>query len=122
MLEYFKRRIAAFKYSFDGVKDLVRNHPHAHIHAFASFVVIALGWNLEVSRNDWVVLTICIGIVWTAEAFNTSIEYLTDLVSPNYHPLAGKVKDMASAAVLLAAIASAIAGSLIFWPYLQAFL
>lgn len=117
MKEYLRKRIAAFSYSFKGLAELLTNHPHIHVHAMASVVVVGLGWWLEVDRMEWAVLALCIGCVWTAEAFNSSIELLTDLVSPDYHPLAGKVKDVASAAVLLICIAAAIVGALIFVPH-----
>lgn len=120
ILEYLRRRIAAFGYAFKGLADLLRYHPHIHIHAVATVVVCAAATYLGFARADWIVLWLCIGAVWTAEAFNTSIEYLTDLVSPDYHPLAGKVKDVASAAVLLTCFAVTIVGILLFWPYLFA--
>lgn len=118
MRTYLKKRIAAFGYSFKGLADLLLHHPHIHIHAVATVLVMVAGFYFGISRMEWVVLTLCIGSVWTAEAFNTSIEYLTDLVSPDYHPLAGKVKDVASAAVLLICIAVSVVGGFVFWPYL----
>jgi len=48
---------------------------------------------------------------------NTAIEQLVDLVEPNQNPLAGKIKDIAAAAVLIAAITSVIIGLIILWPY-----
>jgi diacylglycerol kinase (ATP) len=57
--------------------------------------------------------------VWVAEALNTSIEYLVDLASPEIHPLAGKAKDVAAGAVLVAAIGSAVIGGLVFGPHLM---
>jgi diacylglycerol kinase (ATP) len=56
--------------------------------------------------------------VWTAEALNTAIELLTDLASPEYHPLAGKAKDVAAGAVLIAAIGAIAIGFLVFGPHL----
>ena len=50
------------------------------------------------------------------EALNTAIEFLTDVASPDFHPLAEKAKDVAAGAVLLAAIGAVIIGGLIFWP------
>jgi diacylglycerol kinase len=69
---------------------------------------------------EWVALVICIVLVLALEAVNTALEYLTDLVSPEYHPLAGKAKDVAAAAVLIAAIGAVWVGILIFMPYLSA--
>ena len=60
----------------------------------------------------------CIGGVLAAEAFNTAIERLVNLVSPQWHPIAGEVKDIAAGAVLITAIAAAIIGLMIFIPYI----
>ena len=59
-----------------------------------------------------------IGLVWTAEAFNSAFESVTDLVQPEIHPLAGKAKDMAAGAVLISAITAAIIGILVFSKHL----
>jgi diacylglycerol kinase (ATP) len=118
MLDYLKKRIAAFGYSFKGLSDLLRNHPHIHIHAVATVLVVAMGFYLKIDRVEWMAIVFACGIVWTAEAFNTSLEYLTDLVSPDFHPLAGKVKDVASAAVLISCIAATLIGGIVFFPYL----
>ena len=67
-----------------------------------------------------VVVGLAIGGVWVAEAFNTSIETLVDLASPEHHPLAGRAKDVAAGAVLCASIAAVIVASIIFLPKLAA--
>ncbi len=54
------------------------------------------------------------------EAVNTALEYLTDLISPTYHPLAGKAKDAAAGAVLLGALGAAVVGAVIFGPKVAA--
>ncbi|MEL6668204.1 MAG: diacylglycerol kinase family protein, partial [Bacteroidota bacterium] len=83
-----------------------------------TLMILFLGILLSFERWEWVAVLICIGLVWTAEALNTALEYLTDLVSPEYHPLAGKAKDMAAAAVLCAALASLVVGLLLAGPKL----
>ena len=55
--------------------------------------------------------------VLAAEAFNTAIERLVNLVSPDYHPIAGDVKDIAAGAVLICAVTAALVGAIIFIPY-----
>jgi diacylglycerol kinase (ATP) len=62
-------------------------------------------------------VVMCIGTVIAAELFNTAIEKLVDLVSPERHPVAGQVKDIAAGAVLICAVAAAIIGLIIFIPY-----
>ena len=113
-----RRRLHAFIYAGRGIIDLFRHTPNARIHLAAASVVIATAAYVEVSRAEWYWLIACIGAVLVAEAFNTAIEYLTDLVSPDYHPLAGKTKDVAAGAVLLAAITAAVIGAIILGPYL----
>ncbi|KAA9333500.1 diacylglycerol kinase family protein [Hymenobacter busanensis] len=89
-------------------------------HAWATVAVVALGLWLPLSRHDWAVLALAIGAVWTAEMLNTALETLVNLVSPDYHPLAGRVKDIAAGAVLLMGIAAAAVGLLILGPPLWA--
>ena len=58
--------------------------------------------------------------VWTAEGLNTAIEYVTDLASPEFSSLAGKAKDVAAGAVLVAAVGAVAVGLLVFGPRLLA--
>ena len=82
-------------------------------------VVTFGGIHFGITSTEWCIVILCFGIVLAAEGFNTAIERLVDLVSPDYHPIAGAVKDIAAGAVLLCAIASAIVGTIIFLPYLM---
>ena len=113
-----KKRLKSFKYAFQGVIELVRSQPNMWIHLLAAVAVVIAGFILSVTQIEWVLLVLCISLVLTAEAFNTALEYLTDLVSPDYHPLAGKVKDVAAAGVLIISIGAAIIGLIIFVPKL----
>lgn len=114
---YLEKRVRSFGYAFKGIATLIKTQPNAQIHAVATVLVIGGGFLLEVNRNDWLALTIAIGMVWVAEAVNTAIEFLTDLASPDHHPLAGKAKDVAAGAVLLAAIAAIVIAAIVFVPY-----
>lgn len=111
-----KDRFNSFRYAFKGIADLLKSQPNARIHLVATIGVLTAGAFLELSLNEWCLIILSIAFVFSAEAANTAIEYLTDLVSPDYHPLAGKAKDVAAAAVLLAAIGAAIVGFIIFLP------
>lgn len=109
-------RLNSFKYAFVGIKDLFVNTPNARIHLFVAIAVVVCGFIFKISMIEWCVCAIAIATVLAAEAFNSAIEYLTDLVSPDYHVLAGKTKDIAAGGVLLTAIGAAIAGLIIFLP------
>lgn len=121
MRSYLQQRWRSFGYAFQGVATLFRTQPHARIHLLAVAMVIAMGLYFDVSRLDWAVLCGCIVLVLAAEALNTAIEFLTDLVAPDNHPLAEKTKDTAAAAVLICAFGAVIMGILVFWPYLSTF-
>jgi diacylglycerol kinase len=112
------KRILSFKYAFQGLIELFRSEPNARIHLMMAVLALCLGIWLRLSPTEWAIISLCIAGVLAAEAFNTAVEYLTDLVSPDYHVLAGKTKDVAAAGVLLTAIGAAIAGLWIFGPKL----
>jgi diacylglycerol kinase len=86
------------------------------VHLAISVMVVALGMWLGLTLEDWALLALTIGAVLVTEVFNTAAERLVDLVSPDYHPLAKQVKDLAAGAVLVAAIISVIVGLLILGP------
>ena len=109
-------RIKSFDYSIQGVVMFFKNEHNARIHAVAAVSVIALGWYCKLNRMEWCWITLAIGFVILAEMLNTAIEYLTDLVSPEMHPLAKKTKDVASGSVLIAAVMAVVIGLFIFIP------
>ena len=78
-------------------------------------LIAAFLW--RVSAADWCWIILAISIVWTAEALNTAFEFLADAASPEFHPLVRDAKDVAAGAVLLTAVAAAVIGAIIFWPY-----
>ncbi len=98
---------------------MLKSQHNAWIHALATFIVCVIGLYLGLSRSEWCWIVLAMMAVWTAEAFNTAFEFLADAVSPNYHPLIGKAKDVAAGAVLLSAIGSVIIGLIIIVPYLM---
>jgi len=111
-------RARSFGYAFRGVVTLLATQHNAWLHAAATVAVVALGVALGVSRIEWALLILAIALVWTAEGLNTALEWLCDVAAPEYNPLVKKAKDVAAAAVLLAAIGSALIGLLVFGPRL----
>ena len=115
----FKNRLLSFKYAFAGIVDLFANTPNAKIHFIVSFFVICAGFYFHISKEEWFSIIFAVGFVLVVETINTSIEYLTDLVTEDYHELAKKTKDAAAGAVLLSAITASIVGLYIFIPYIR---
>lgn len=113
----WRRRVASFGHAGRGVWTALRSEVHLRFHALATVVVIGLGFYCGITRLEWALVAISVASVWTAELLNTAIEALTDLASPAWHPLAGKAKDVAAGAVLLAALGALVVGVLVFGPY-----
>lgn len=111
-------RILSFGFAFQGLITFFKTQHNAWIHLLATIVVIIAGFVLRVNHSEWCWLIVSIALVFMTEMFNTAIEFLTDLVSPQFHPLAKKVKDVAAGAVLIAAIAAVAIGLIIFIPKL----
>ena len=112
-----RKRIKSFGYAFKGIANLLKREHNAWIHCIAIIVVTLAGLHFGITRTEWCIVCLCFGMVLAAEGFNTAIERLVDLVSPDFHPVAGDVKDVAAGAVLICAIAAAIIGMIIFIPY-----
>lgn len=109
-------RVRSFTYAFSGLKILLKTQHNSWIHLAVTGVVLAMGLTLHITAIEWCVLTLAMASVWITETLNTAIEFLTDLVSPEYHPIAGQVKDLAAAAVLISAMGAAIVGVIVFLP------
>lgn len=109
-------RLRSFMYAFAGLKIFFRTEHNSWIELVSAIGVIILGKALHLNSYEWCFITIAIGLVLMAEIFNTAIESLTDIVSPDYSDMAKKVKDLSAAAVLVAAIAALCIGVFVFAP------
>jgi len=113
-----KDRLKSFVYAFNGIVKTMKSEHNFLIHLMVMFLVIVFGFVFQVTKTEWVLLVLSIGFVLTAEIFNSAIEVLTNLVSPEQNSKAGLTKDMAAGAVLISAITAAIVGLIIFVPKL----
>ena len=110
----------SFRCAGSGVRVLLCTQRNARIHLVLSLAVIALGSAFRLPWSEWALLALAMGLVWVAEGMNTALEFLTDLVCPEHHPMAGKAKDVAAGAVLLAALFAAVVGGCVFLPRIWA--
>ena len=81
--------------------------------AVGALAVVA-GIVLQIDLLSWAIILLCCAVVIMAELFNTAIETVVDLVSPEFHPLAGRAKDIAAAAVWFLSFVVAIVGVLVY--------
>jgi diacylglycerol kinase len=111
-----------------GLKLGIRGHSSFSVHFFFAALVLAAGIALRCDRADWCILVGCIGMVLTAELFNSALEMLvrgldeavTAEVRASLH--VGASLDIAAGAVLLASIVAAILGASVFVSRLLALL
>ena len=113
-------RVASFGHAFRGIGVLLAGQPNARLHLLAAVLVMVLGAWLRIDALEWALLSAVIGLVLCAEALNTGIEIVVDLVSPQWHQLARDAKDVAAAGVLLASLGALATGAWIFMPRLLA--
>lgn len=111
-----RRLIKSFGYALAGIGYTVKTQGNFRIHVLAILVVLLAGWYADLGRADWLWILLAIGLVLAAELLNTAVELLVDLVSPEYNEKAGRVKDIAAGAVLVAAVIAAAIGGIIFIP------
>lgn len=112
----FINRIRSLTFALAGIWTLLKTQQNARIHAFATVMVIAAGFFLDISLKEWRWLVLAIMVVWIAEALNTAFEFLADVASPEFHPLVKQAKDVAAGAVLIAATGAVIIGLLTLGP------
>ena len=109
--------IKSVPHAFRGIISLIKNDNNFRIHLVAVIVVIISGFWMKLSEGEWLAIILTMGGVLALEAVNTAIETIVDLVSPEYHILAKKAKDVAAGAVLLFVFAALGVASVIIWNH-----
>lgn len=104
----------SFKYAFAGILMLLKSENNAKFHLLATGFAISLAFYFEVEKWEWALIVVSILTVFAAEAFNTAIEKLCDYIQPDKQAAIGKIKDLAAAGVLFAAISAFVIGLIIF--------
>lgn len=97
---------------------LLKDEHNSRIHVCVMIAVILAGILFGITSYEWCILLLCFGLVLMAEAMNSAIEAIADMVMPEFHPLVKKAKDVAAAGVLISAMASVAIGLVVFLPYI----
>ena len=111
-----KRLTNSFKYAIEGLKTAYIEEQNLRVHTLCSILVIIFGFVFHLSKIEFSICLILIGLVLMAEFFNTSIESVVDMITLEKNPYAKKAKDVAAAGVLDFAFISAVIGLIIFLP------
>jgi diacylglycerol kinase (ATP) len=111
-----RSRIRSFRYAIAGIRTFIRREHNARIHLVATVAVIAAAIVFRVSLAEAGALIIVVSLVWITEILNTCIERMADLITLEQNPQIKFIKDIAAAAVLIAAITAVVTGLIIFIP------
>lgn len=112
-----KKHLSSYRFAFRGILFAFRSENNMLIHLIAGVVVILTNYFLGVSKVEWLITLILVGLAWTAEIFNTAIEKLADRVTKEKDPLIGQAKDLAAGAVLVICIFAVACAMIIYLPY-----
>lgn len=104
----------SFLFAIQGFRCAVRTERNIKVMLAGAVLAVVLGLVLRIDLLSWAIVIGCCGVVISAELLNTAIETVVDLVSPEFHPLAGRAKDIAAAAVWVLSCLVALVGVLVF--------
>lgn len=107
-----------FRDAFRGMVIGMHGQASFGVHLPAALLVVAAAAWLQVQLVDWCLLLLCIASVLAAELFNSALESLAKAVNREHNPRLGDALDIASGAVLVAALGAMAVGGIVFLPYL----
>ena len=111
----------SFKYAFQGFWKALKTERNLKIHTAAALAAVGLGIYLRLCAVEWGLVVLAIGLVFSAELFNTALERVCDAAGGGkLSETIKNCKDIAAAAVIVAAIAAlAIGIFILIVPFFQ---
>jgi diacylglycerol kinase len=108
----------SFRHAWEGLRYIYTTQRNMRIHVFIASLAMSASIILGLDRIEFLMVTLAVLGVLSAEVLNTLTESLVDLIEPEYSLVAKMVKDVAAAGVLLTAVFSVIIGAIAFYPAL----
>ncbi len=106
--------LKSFLFAVQGFRFAVSTERNIKVMLGGGAFAVVMGLILQIDLISWAIVLLCCGCVLAAELMNTAVETIVDLVSPEYHPLAGHAKDVAAAAVYVLSFLVAVVGIFVF--------
>ena len=119
---FVKGRLKSLRFAFRGMLILIRSEHSVMVQLGIGILVSIIGFLVGLSATEWILQTLCIGLILAAEGMNTAVEKLCDFVNPGPDPKIGRVKDIAAGGVGFAAVMAIIVGLIIYIPKVLALL
>src|SRR5690554_3279867 len=114
---FVKGRIKSLKYAVVGAYKLLTTEHSIMVQFTIGILVTILGFVFEITKVEWMLQTLAVGMVLGIEGMNTAVEKIADFIHPEHHKKIGFIKDIAAKAVAFAAIAAIVIGLIIYVPY-----
>ena len=112
------KKIRSIGFAVSGLRIAWREEFNFRLEVVFTAAAIILGLIFDISTIEWLFVIVAIGLVLSAEALNTALEELCDMLKPMHDPHVKKIKDLAAAGVFLASVSAAVIGAIIFVPHL----
>ncbi|WP_367120603.1 diacylglycerol kinase family protein [Staphylococcus capitis] len=107
-----------FKYAYDGFTAILKKDQNFLLHILAGIIAIIMGFIFHINRSEWMFILFSIALVLSLEAINTSIEFVVDLVTTDYHEYAKHAKDIAAFSVVIVSVLALCVGLIVFVPHI----
>ena len=118
----FCKVINSLFFALKGLARLIRYERNARIHLLATVVVTICGLLFKIEPVEWALIAVVVGMVFLSELFNTAIENIADIVSPEWNAKIEIIKDYSAAAVLVSALVALVVGAVVFMPRILKFI
>ena len=115
---FFTGRLKSLVFAFKGAYKLITTEHSVMVQFSLAIVVTLAGFYFHISKEEWLIQTLAIGLVLSIEGLNTAVEKIADFIHPDYHQKIGFIKDIAAGAVFFAAMAAIAVGLIIYLPRL----
>jgi|SRR5690606_33592222 len=114
---FFIGRLKSFKYALLGAYKLITTEHSIMVQVFCGILVTILGFVFDISKMEWILQTLAIGMVLAVEGLNTAVEKTADFIHPDYHEKIGFIKDISAGAVTFVVLSAIVTGLIIYVPY-----
>jgi diacylglycerol kinase (ATP) len=115
---FFAGRFKSFVFAFKGAFKLLTTEHSVMVQFSLGILITIAGFYFQISKTDWLMQTLAIGLVLSIEGLNTAVEKIADFIHPEFHERIGFIKDIAAGAVFFAALTALAIGVIIYIPYL----
>lgn len=110
------RFLRSLRFAMKGIAHFFQTEDNGKLQLVLAVITITAGWFFHISNLEWLMVTMCIGVVISIEMVNTAIEEICGLVTREFHPRIKIIKDLSAGAVAVAALASLVTGGIVFIP------